>query len=59
MSASYRELAEMHKPQTPAEIQIAARDLAAQGFGDYTIAHVLAMDVNAVRQMIGECANCE
>jgi hypothetical protein len=56
---AYRERAEMHKPKTPEEIQRTAQDLAAQGFGDYTIAHVLAMDVNAVRQMIGECQSCE
>lgn len=54
--ADYRERAEAYKPRTAAEIEHAARDLAAQGFGDYTIAHVLRLDVNAIRQMIGDRA---
>jgi hypothetical protein len=54
MSTQYGERAEVHKPRTAEEIERAARALAAQGFGDHTIAHVLTMDVNAVRQMLGD-----
>jgi hypothetical protein len=54
MSADYHTRAREHAPKTAEHIAAAARRLAAQGFGDYTIAHVLALDINAVRQMIGE-----
>jgi hypothetical protein len=49
----YRDKAERHAPKTPQEVTAAAKDLAASGFSDYTVAAVLKLDVNVVRQMIG------
>lgn len=46
-----------HAPKTAAEILAAARDLSARGFGDYTVAHVLSLDVIEVRRMIGRLSN--
>lgn len=52
----YRDKAERHAPKTLKEVAAAAKDLAASGFSDYTVAAVLRLDVNVVRQMIGERA---
>lgn len=46
--------AEIHKPKTPAEMARAAHDLVRRGFSDHTIAAILKLDVNMVREMIGE-----
>jgi hypothetical protein len=53
MSASYHERADEHRPKTPEEIERVAHELAARGMGDHTIAHVLRLDVNALRQLLG------
>jgi hypothetical protein len=50
---TYRDLAKKHAPQTAQEIVRAAHELAAAGHSDHTIAAVLKLDVNAVRQLIG------
>jgi hypothetical protein len=52
----YRDRAERHAPKTAAEIERAARELAASGLGEHTVAHILRMDVNALRRMLGEHA---
>lgn len=49
-----RRRAEAHRPRTPDEVAAAARDMAARGFGDHTVAHVLNLDVAAVRRLIGD-----
>ena len=36
------------------DLEIAARQLAREGFGSYAIADALKLDVLAVRKMIGE-----
>jgi hypothetical protein len=51
--SDYRQRAELHAPKTIAEIEHAARQLAASGFGDHTVAHILRLDVNALRRMLG------
>jgi hypothetical protein len=43
-----------YAPRTLAEIISTAKSLAASGYGDYSIAAVLALDVNAIRALIGE-----
>lgn len=48
-----QERAEKHTPKTAEEIQAAARELAKQ-YSDHAVAAILKMDVDAVRQMIGE-----
>jgi hypothetical protein len=53
MNDEYRQRAELHAPKTTVEIERAARELAARGLGDHTVAHVLHMDVNALRRMLG------
>jgi hypothetical protein len=53
----YRDRAEAHAPKTAAEIERAARDLAASGFSDHTVAAILKLDVSAIRQMLGGRAN--
>lgn len=50
----YRDRAQAHAPKTAEEIERAATDLVASGFSDHTVAAVLRMDVNAVRQLLGE-----
>jgi transposase len=50
----YRDRAQMHAPKTADEIERAAKDLAASGYSDHTVAAILNVDVAAVRQMIGE-----
>jgi hypothetical protein len=57
-----RDQAERYAPKTPEEGAAAARDLASSGYTDSTIGAVLKLDVNAVRQMLGDrsravCAN--
>jgi transposase-like protein len=52
----YRDRAELYAPKTPAEVARAARDLAASGYSDHTIAAILKVDTNYLRQMIGERA---
>jgi hypothetical protein len=49
----YRARAEAHMPKTKVEVESAAAALAAQRYSDHTIAAILRIDVNAVRQMIG------
>jgi hypothetical protein len=50
----YRILAEQYAPKTPDEIQRVARELAAEGHGDYNIAWILGIDVAAARKLIGD-----
>ena len=47
-----------HRPQTIAELQAAAKQMARDGLGDHSIADVLQMDVMQVRRLIGECIRC-
>jgi hypothetical protein len=42
-----------HAPRTMDQIEKAVREMAAAGHSDHTIAQVLHLDVNAVRQLIG------
>lgn len=49
----YRDRANLYKPKTSSEIAAAAKDLAAQKFGDHTISHILKIDVNLVRMIVG------
>jgi hypothetical protein len=49
-----RDQANQFAPKTPAEVAAAAKDLAANGYSDYTIGQILRLDVAAVRQLIGE-----
>jgi hypothetical protein len=55
--AFYHERAQTHAPKTAAEIERAARDLAASGFSDHTVAAILKLDVSAIRQLLGERPN--
>jgi hypothetical protein len=52
-SDELRERAEMHRPKTLEDIELAARALAAQGYSPYTVAAILKMDVLVVREMLG------
>jgi hypothetical protein len=52
----YRDRAELHAPKTTEEVAKAARDLAASGFSDHTIAAILKIDTNYLRQLIGQHA---
>ena len=52
--AEYVARAMAHAPKTAEEIMQAAKDLAAAGFSDYTVAAILRADVNVVRRLIGE-----
>jgi hypothetical protein len=49
----YDERAQRHAPKTAEQIQAAARALARDGHTDHTIAQILRLDVQAVRQLIG------
>jgi len=53
MNDDYRRRAELHAPKTTAEIERAARELVASGLGVCTVAHVLRMDPDALRRMLG------
>ena len=50
----YRDRAEKHAPKTAEEIAAAARDLAASGYSDHTISAILKLDVNGVRELVGQ-----
>lgn len=52
----YRDRAEKYAPKTAEEIALAARDLAASGYSDHTVSAILKLDVNAVRELIGQRA---
>lgn len=52
-AADYRQRAEQHAPKTAEEIERAARELISSGLGEHTVAHILRMDVNALRRMLG------
>jgi hypothetical protein len=56
MNVTQRERAEAHKPKTPAQIERAAHELVGRGWGEHTVAHILDLDVNALRQLLGEQA---
>jgi hypothetical protein len=49
----YRRRAQAHMPKTREEVEAAASQLAGQDFSDHTIAAILKIDVNALRQMVG------
>jgi hypothetical protein len=49
----YRARAEQYAPKTHDEIQRVARELAAEGHGDYDVAWILGIDVAAARKLIG------
>jgi hypothetical protein len=51
---NYHVHANQHAPKTKEEIETAARQLADQGYSDHTIAAILKIDVNGIRQMLGE-----
>jgi hypothetical protein len=53
IDSEYRRRAEEHAPKTPAEVAQSARDLIKQGFSDHTVAAILKLDIDSVRQMIG------
>jgi hypothetical protein len=48
-----RARAELHKPRDAEGIERAAHDLAASGYSVFTIAHILRLDAEAVRGMLG------
>lgn len=50
----YTARAQQNAPKTPAEVAAAACELANRGFSDHTVAAILRIDVEAIRQMIGE-----
>ena len=50
---AYAHKALEHAPRTVDQIVKAVREMAAAGHSDHTIAQVLHLDVNAVRQLIG------
>lgn len=50
----YRQRAELHRPKTSDELAAAARNMARDGYGDYTIASALLVDVMTARRLIGE-----
>jgi hypothetical protein len=52
-----RDRAEPYARKTPAEIERAARDLAASGYTDQTIAAILKADLKAVRATTGQARN--
>jgi hypothetical protein len=43
----------VHAPKTFSEVTATARTLIASGFGDHSVAAILALDVNAIRALIG------
>jgi hypothetical protein len=49
----YTRRAREHAPHTPQELSIAAQDLTGRGYGDYDIARILELDINATRRLIG------
>jgi hypothetical protein len=49
----YDARAQRHAPKTAEQIAAAARELARDGHSDHTIAQILRLDVQAVRQIIG------
>jgi len=42
-----------HKPRDAEGIEQAVRDLTATGYSVFTVAHILGLDVEAVRGMLG------
>jgi hypothetical protein len=56
---NYRTRADANMPQTVDDQRRTAKDLAREGYGDYTIADPLRMDVAAVRRLIGQCGDCQ
>jgi hypothetical protein len=54
----YAARAQRHAPKTAEQILAAARRLAREGHTDHTIAQILRLDVQAVRQLIGaQCSS--
>lgn len=59
IAVDYLAMAEMHKPKDADGIRIAAMELARNGLSDHDIGHVLKLDVNSIRQLLGRCGDCE
>lgn len=56
---NYDARAQRHAPKTSEQIRAAAQSLARDGHTDHTIAQILRLDVQAVRQLIGApCSSC-
>lgn len=55
----YRARAERNGPKTAAELRQAAQQMIRDGLGEHTVAAALQLDVNAVRRLVGSCAECE
>ena len=54
----YRQRAEAHKPSDAAGIRAAALEMLRSGLTDHDVGHVLRLDANAVRRLVGECTEC-
>jgi hypothetical protein len=50
----YRDRATKYAPKTVDEIVRAAHELARQGHSDHTISAVLKLEINSVRQLLGQ-----
>lgn len=48
-----------HAPQTVEGLRDAALEMLRNGLTDHDVAHVLQLDVNGVRRLVGECIGCE
>jgi hypothetical protein len=57
--SSYRERAAQHMPQSKEGLLHAAREMLRNGLTDHDVAHVLRLDVQQIRRLIGECPGCE
>lgn len=55
----YDRRAAEHAPQTAEGLRAAALEMLRSGLTDHDVAHVLRLDVNAVRRLIGACPGCE
>ena len=55
----YAARAQAHAPRTVEDLREAARGMLRDGHGAATIAQALQLDVHAVRQLIGNCTECD
>jgi transposase-like protein len=53
-TASYRERAELYKPQTIDEARAAAHRMLDEGYSDHGIAAALGVAIEEVRRMLAE-----
>jgi hypothetical protein len=52
--ADYRARSQENAPKTPEQVEAAAQDLAGRGYSDDVIASVLRINIDLIRQMLGE-----